>query len=134
MSIYPEKMMYFKYGNIFREEDKYAISDDYKDASGEYKTLLLYNNLDNKLDINKNQVIKHPVKDVVLLKDNAKDAMMMEQLQGREQKVNESEKGAEIESGIFRFSIHKSIIKREDDDKYFVRIPGTKMKCYTYFF
>lgn len=133
MSIYPEKMMYFKYGNIFREEDKYAISDDYKDASGEYKTLLLYNNLDNKLDINKNQVIKHPVKDVVLLKDNAKDAMMMEQLQGREQKVNESEKGAEIESGIFRFSIHKSIIKREDDDKYFVRIPGTKMKCYTYF-
>lgn len=135
MSIYPEKMMYFKYGNVFREEDKYAISDNYKDASGEYKTLLLYNNLDNKLNLKKDQVIKHPVKDVEKSQDNAKDAMTKEQLQERvtEPEVNDPEKVANAEPGTFRFSIHKSIIRSEDEDKYFVRIPGTKMKCYTYF-
>lgn len=135
MSIYPEKMMYFKYGNVFREEDKYAISDNYKDSSGEYKTLLLYNNFDNKLDLKKSHVVKEEMnKEVIekskLINELHKEISQEKAKEGLQEYVTDE---VEVKPDTFRFSIHKSIIKGEDDKNYFVRIPRTKMKSYTYF-
>lgn len=115
-----EKMSFFKYGNIFREEDRYAISDDFKTSSGEFKTILLYNNLNNSLEIRKEN-LKEPKK------ESQEEKSEKELSRDMDAKALEQEK-----PGFFEFSVNQCLIVKETGDSYFVRIPNTEAKFYMY--
>ena len=51
------KMEFFKFGSLFLNVDKDFIDTRFKGKTGNFKTILFYNNLDNNLVLNKNNVI-----------------------------------------------------------------------------
>ena len=48
MFLNKDKMEFFKYGNLFPSINKEFIDDKFKGSTGNFKTILFYNNLDNK--------------------------------------------------------------------------------------
>ena len=57
MFLNKDKMEFFKYGNLFPSINKEFIDDKFKGSTGNFKTILFYNNLDNKLNIDKSNVV-----------------------------------------------------------------------------
>lgn len=126
MMLNPQKMTFFKYGNIFREEDRYAISDKYKSENGQFKTFLLFNNISKSLTLTKDNVIKNP--------ENSKEQTLSKDEEQKEL-TNEDREIDKFKQSIpkdFVFSAFKTLIVSENDNSYFVRIPATSGKCYMY--
>ena len=118
MFLNKDKMEFFKYGNLFPSINKEFIDDKFKGSTGNFKTILFYNNLDNKLNIDKSNVVSE-----------------------KELKKTEESKSKEMdktkESFIkrdYEFSINKMLLidSKETDTHYFVRIPFTSAKEYFY--
>ena len=106
------KMSFFKYGNLLSKEEKEFVLDSFKGKNGNYKTILLYNNLDNALSLDKNNIT--PV---------IEESKEPSPLDIEEDKTTE-----------YRFSINKMLLVREFETEthYFVRIPATEAKKYFY--
>jgi len=106
------KMSFFKYGNLLSKEEKEFVLDSFKGKNGNYKTILLYNNLDNALSLDKNNIT--PV---------IEETKEISSLDIEEDKTTE-----------YRFSINKMLLVKEFETEthYFVRIPATEAKEYFY--
>ena len=118
MFLNKDKMEFFKYGNLFPSINKEFIDDKFKGSTGNFKTILFYNNLDNKLNIDKTNVITE------------KEAKKIQN-----SKVKKLDKTKEtIIKQDYEFSINKMLLveSKETDTHYFVRIPFTSAKEYFY--
>ena len=118
MFLNKDKMEFFKYGNLFPSINKEFIDNKFKGSTGNFKTILFYNNLDNKLNIDKTNVI------------TKKEAKKIE-----DSKVKELDRTNEtIIKQDYEFSINKMLLveSKETDTHYFVRIPFTSAKEYFY--
>lgn len=118
MFLNKDKMEFFKYGNLFPSINKEFIDDKFKGSTGNFKTILFYNNLDNKLNIDKTNVITE------------KEAKKFQN-----SKVKELDRTKEtIIKQDYEFSINKMLLveSKETDTHYFVRIPFTSAKEYFY--
>lgn len=106
MFLNQNRMDFFKFGNLFQNVEKEFISNEFKGKTGDFKTILLYNNLSNILTLNKDNIVKKEV-------------------------VDKSEKVLEQD---YIFSINKMLLVEalETDKSYFVRIPNTGAKDYFY--
>lgn len=118
MFLNKDKMEFFKYGNLFPSINKEFIDDKFKGSTGNFKTILFYNNLDNKLNIDKSNVVSE-----------------------KELKKTEESKSKEMDKTKksfikrdYEFSINKMLLidSKETDTHYFVRIPFTSAKEYFY--
>lgn len=110
------KMQFFKFGSIFLNMDKDFIDDRFKGMNGEYKTILFYNNLDNNLTLDKNNVINN---------DSIKEDKTI---------INEKKEASKELKEDYIFSINQVLLvpQLETDSHYFVRIPNTEAKEYFY--
>ena len=118
MFLNKDKMEFFKYGNLFPSINKEFIDDKFKGSTGNFKTVLFYNNLDNKLNIDKSNVITE------------KEAKKIQNSKVKElDRTNET-----IIKQDYEFSINKMLLveSKETDTHYFVRIPFTSAKEYFY--
>lgn len=118
MFLNKDKMEFFKYGNLFPSINKEFIDDKFKGSTGNFKTILFYNNLDNKLNIDKSNVITE------------KEAKKIQNSKVKElDRTNET-----IIKQDYEFSINKMLLveSKETDTHYFVRIPFTSAKEYFY--
>lgn len=106
------KMSFFKFGNLLSKEEKEFVLDSFKGKNGNYKTILLYNNLDNALSLDKNNIT--PI---------VEESKEIAPLELEEDQTTE-----------YRFSINKMLLVREFETEthYFVRIPSTGAKEYFY--
>lgn len=113
MFLNKNNMEFFKYGNLFLKIDKDFISNDYKGRTGNFKTILFFNNLTGQMKIDKEQLVKEEI--VLDVKD--------------EEKALE-----ENTSKDYVFSINKSIFIDDlaTDTHYFVRVPNTSAQDYIY--
>lgn len=109
------KMDFFKFGSLFLNVDKDFIDDRFKGRTGNFKTILFYNNLDNNLTLNKSNVITK--------ESDVKEERFVPK------KELEIEKKEE-----YLFSINQVLLvpSLETDTHYFVRIPNTEAKEYFY--
>lgn len=112
MFLNKNKMEFFKYGNLFLKIDKEFISNDYKGKTGNFKTILFFNNLTGQMKIERDQLIK----------ENAISEIV------------ESEKIVEEDTKDYVFSINKCIFvdSLATDTHYFVRVPNTSAQDYIY--
>lgn len=115
MFLNQNNMDFFKYGSLFLNINKEFISNDFKGRTGNFKTILFYNNLDGKMKIEKTQLTKDEV-DIV---ENSKDEIQSKQKE---------------ESKDYVFSINQILLcpDMETNSHYFVRIPNTNAKDYFY--
>lgn len=106
------KMDFFKFGSLFFNLDKDFIGDVFKGKTGNYKTVLFYNNLDNSLNLDKNNLMSND--EITKLKEKRK----------KEEEIKKD----------YLFSINHILIvpSLETETHYFVRIPGTGAKEYFY--
>lgn len=106
MFLNQNKMDFFKFGNIFQNVEKEFISNEFKGSTGNFKTILLYNNLSNTLTLSKDNIVKTEIN-------------------------NKSEKVLEQD---YIFSINKVLLVKEleTETSYFIRIPNTEGKDYFY--
>lgn len=111
------KMDFFKFGSLFLNVDKEFIDSRFKGKTGNYKTILFYNNLDNTLLLDKNNVIS--------------EKNVTEEKVAKKEIVKEPSK--EIEQDYI-FSVNQVLLvpELETDTHYFVRIPNTEAKEYFY--
>ena len=118
MFLNKDKMEFFKYGNLFPSINKEFIDDKFKGSTGNFKTILFYNNLDNKLNIDKTNVISE------------KELKKIEESKTKEQSILKET----IIKQDYEFSINKMLLveTKETDTHYFVRIPFTGAKEYFY--
>lgn len=110
------KMDFFKFGNLFLNVDKEFIDSKFKGSTGNFKTILFYNNLDNNLMLDRTNVV------------NNDEVIHHEQIVSKEE-TKEIEKKED-----FVFSINKVLLypDMETDTDYFVRIPNTEAKEYMF--
>lgn len=109
------KMDFFKFGNVFPESEREFIDNKFKGQTGNYKTILFYNNLDNTLNLSKDNVISNEEKEFrEPVKENTKETI---------EKTND-----------YAFSVNQVLLvpELETDTHYFVRIPYTEAKEYFY--
>lgn len=109
------KMDFFKFGSLFLNVDKDFIDDRFKGRTGNFKTILFYNNLDNNLTLDKSNVITKET-DVKEERFVPKKELEMEKKED------------------YLFSINQVLLvpSLETDTHYFVRIPNTEAKEYFY--
>lgn len=124
MFLNQDKMDFFKFGSLFPSINKDFIDDKFKGATGNFKTILLYNNLDNRLNINKDNLVQ-------------KDAHEIneERVVNEEPAIkHETEIKNQIYNNDYYFSINKMLLvpSLETGTHFFVRIPGTEAKEYFY--
>ena len=114
MVINDGNMGFFKFGNLFLDADKDFIDNRFKGKTGNYKTILFYNNLDNALNLTKDNVISN-------------DKSELEQVLKEEQPTNEINEHQQD----YKFSINKVLLvpELETETHYFVRIPYTDAEC-----
>ena len=117
MTINKGKMDFFKFGSIFFDSEKEFIDNKFKGRTGNYKTILFYNNLDNTLKLEKENVVLDNEQEIPkesIEKDNIAN-------------TNTLKKDYDI-------SINKVLLvpELETDTHYFVRIPFTDAKEYLY--
>lgn len=109
------KMQFFKYGSLFLNIDKDFIDNKFKGKTGEFKTILFYNNLDNNLTLDKSNVVTNnePIKEEVIVSNKEQEKVKKED---------------------YLFSINQVLLvpSLETDTHYFVRIPNTDAKEYFY--
>lgn len=118
MFLNKDKMEFFKFGNLFPSINKDFIDNKFKGSTGNFKTILLYNNLDNKLNVDKSNVVSE------------KELKKTEELKNKEISIA---KESTIKQD-YEFSINKMLLveSKETDTHYFVRIPYTSAKEYFY--
>ena len=118
MFLNKEKMDFFKFGSLFSNINKDFIDDKFKGQTGNFKTILFYNNLDNKLNIDKSNVISD--KEIKKTEERNHTEINKEKIQELHQD--------------YEFSINKMLLVSEQESAthYFVRIPGTEAKEYFY--
>ncbi len=118
MFLNKDKMDFFKFGSLFPSINKDFIDNKFKGSTGNFKTILLYNNLNNKLNIDKDNVISEKQ-----IKDN-EESVIKEEPEVRNQIFNND----------YYFSINKTLLvpSLETGTHFFVRIPGTEAKEYFY--
>lgn len=114
MFLNKNKMTFFKFGSLFLNEDRAFIDNQFKGKTGNYKTILFYNNLDNNIKLEKENLITDkdsPIKNSINIE---KDNKELEQ--------------------EFSFSVNQVLLvpEFENDKFYFVRIPNTGAKEYMY--
>lgn len=104
MFLNQNKMDFFKFGSIFQNVEKEFISNEFKGKTGDFKTILLYNNLTSSLNLTKDNIIK----------ENQEIKKELEQ--------------------DYIFSINKMLLIKEleNENSYFIRIPNTEAKDYFY--
>lgn len=114
MFLHKDDMQFFKYGNLFLNIDKEFISSEFKGKTGNFKTILFFNNLDGKIKLDKEQLTKEQVPII--------------------QNEIELDKKEDIIEKDFIFSINQILLvpSKETDTHYFIRIPNTNMKDYFY--
>lgn len=114
MFLNKDGMQFFKYGNLFLNIDKEFISNEFKGKTGNFKTILLFNNLDGKIKLETNQLTKEQTS---VIRDEI-----------------EQDKSEEIVKKDFTFSINHILLEpsKETDTHYFIRVPNTNMKDYFY--
>ena len=107
-------MAFFKYGSLFQNIEKEFISNEFKGSTGNFKTVLFYNNLNGNFNLEKEQLQKVSLKDTI-------------------QPTKEVEKEVE-NTRDYVFSINKilHVPSLDTDTHYFIRIPGTSAKDYFY--
>lgn len=112
MHFHQNKMSFFKYGNLFPNINKDFIDSRFKGKTGNYKTILLYNNLNNNLELTKGNLTP-----------------TITSIEQSEEKDLEQSKNKE-----YRFSVNKVLLvnELETDTNYFVRVPYTGAKEYFY--
>ena len=110
----PDNMDFFKYGCLFLNINKEFISNEFKGKTGNYKTILFFNNLDGKMKLEKEQ----------LTKENVLEQNSLKKEIHKEQDVNKD----------YVFSINQTLLNPsfETNTHYFVRIPNTGAKDYFY--
>ena len=115
MFLNQDNMDFFKFGNMFSDINKDFISDEFKGRTGNYKTILFFNNLDKKMKIEKTQLTKDEVLNSEIVK--SKNVSV-----GQE------------ETKDYVFSINQILLcpDMETNTHYFVRIPNTGAKDYFY--
>lgn len=116
MFLNKDKMDFFKFGNLFPNINKDFIDNSFKGSTGNFKTILFYNNLDNKLNIDKSNIF------------TSKEEI-------KENKTNEKDNSISKEiPRDYDFSINKILLvpDMESSTHYFVRIPNTEAKQYFY--
>lgn len=109
----------FSYSSVFDEKMLFAIDSKFKTTDGKaFKSILLFDNQGGKLN---------------LTKENIKQTKEQTEKQGSERnpKIHD-EKESEKEQKYINFTVHNSLINRELDKSYFVRIPNTQAKKYMY--
>lgn len=118
MFLNKNKMDFFKFGSLFPSINKDFIDDKFKGSTGNFKTILFYNNLDNNLNIGKDNIITDN-EQINLDKTNINKSSI-----SNNQSLNKD----------YYFSINKMLLvpSLETDTHYFVRIPGTEAKEYFY--
>lgn len=111
-----DKMDFFKFGSLFSSINKDFIDDRFKGQTGNFKTILFYNNLDNNLVLDKKNIIKN-------------DDVEREQTN----RTISIDNNKEIQQDFF-FSVNKVLIdeSHETDTHYFIRIPNTDAKEYMF--
>jgi len=114
MFLNKHNMEFFKYGNLFLKIDKDFISNDYKGKTGNFKTILFFNNLTGKMKVEKDQLVK----------DEPKIVNTEEQIIEKEDDISKD----------YIFSINKMLFVDElsTDTHYFIRVPNTSAKDYIY--
>lgn len=115
MFLNQNNMDFFKYGSLFLNINKEFISNEFKGRTGNYKTILFYNNLDGKMKLKKTQLTKEEAKTIEITK-------------------NESISKEKEESKDYVFSINQMLLcpDMETPTHYFVRIPNTGAKDHIY--
>ena len=109
------KMEFFKFGSLFLNVDKDFIDTRFKGKTGNFKTILFYNNLDNNLVLNKNNVI-------------TKESNVIEERFVSTKELEQDKK----EDYIFSINQVLLVSSLETETHYFVRIPNTDAKEYFY--
>lgn len=109
------KMEFFKFGSLFLNVDKDFIDTRFKGKTGNFKTILFYNNLDNSLVLNKNNVI-------------TKESNVIEERFVSTKELEQDKK----EDYIFSINQLLLVSSLETETHYFVRIPNTDAKEYFY--
>lgn len=106
-------MDFFKYGNLFLKVDKDFISDKYKGRTGNFKTILFFNNLTGILKIDKEQLTK-----------DSQDAVIHDKEIDTQESIDKD----------YVFSINKILFvpELETESDYFIRVPNTEAKDYIY--
>lgn len=114
MFLNPDNMDFFKYGCLFLNINKDFISNEFKGKTGNYKTVLFFNNLDGKMKLEKEQLIKEGIKE----KEEIKKEIV------KDKEINKD----------YVFSINQMLLNSsfETNTHYFVRIPNTGAKDFFY--
>lgn len=120
-----EEMHYFSYENVFPKEMLFAVDSKFKNADGTgYKEILIFDNKSDILKLTKENVVKPENKE-----EKEPEKTVLEE----QKSVVEKTKDAPAEPQKIReITIHKSLIAKETDTSYFVRIPNTGAKKYMY--
>ena len=119
MFLNKNKMDFFKFGSLFSSVNKDFIDNKFKGKTGDFKTVLFYNNLDNKLNIDKSNILSD--------KEKLENSLSKSNIE-----INKEDNSEKYEE--YAFSINKMLLvpSLESDKHYFVRIPGTEAKEYFY--
>lgn len=121
-----EEMHYFSYGNIFPKEMLFAVDSKFKNAEGTgYKEILIFDNKSDILKLTKDNVVKP---DALIGEEKEPEKPVLEE----QKSVSENTQKTSVEQKIREFTIHRSLIEKETDKSYFVRIPNTSAKKYMY--
>ena len=109
------KMDFFKFGSLFLNVDKDFIDEKFKGKTGNFKTILFYNNLDNNLTLDKSNIVTN--------NEKSKEETIVTK------EIMETEKQED-----YLFSINQVLLipSLETETHYFVRIPNTEAKEYFY--
>lgn len=130
-----EEMHYFSYENVFPKEMLFAVDPKFKNADGTgYKEILIFDNKNDILKLTKENVVKPEIKETL------KGDKLMNYWEDKTKKKKElsSQKQETAEPKIEKkgetkaFTIHRSLLYKETDHAYFVRIPNTGAKKYMY--
>lgn len=116
MFLNQNSMDFFKYGHLFPKINPEFISSEFKGKTGNYKTILFFNNLSNSIQLSREQLIKEESNEITVIKNL------------------EIEKNDIDENKDYVFSINKMLLSPtyETDTHYFIRIPNTGAKDYFY--
>lgn len=115
MFLNQNNMDFFKYGHLFVNINKDFISNEFKGRTGNFKTVLFFNNLDGKMQLDKTQLTKEVPENTI-------------------QKSNDEITKVQEENKDYVFSINQMLLcpDMETNTHYFVRIPNTSAKDYFY--
>lgn len=116
-------MHVFSFENVFDKNMMFAIDSKFKSEDGtRFKKILLFDNRIEKIKITKSNLKHDKVKENEISKNR-----QLEKSNDKTEKQNNR-----TENKSFTISLNRSLIMKEDDNQFFVRIPNTKGKYYMF--